>query len=78
MDRKDLFIRNLASKMLGYALGRGLTLKDGCAVDSIVTQVKSKDYKAQALLEAVVLSVPFRYQAGVVDKIGMKKEVPKP
>ena len=78
MDRKDLFIRNLASKMLGYALGRGLTLKDGCAVDSIVAQVKSKDYKAQALLEAVVLSVPFRYQAGVVDKIGMKKEVPKP
>ena len=78
MDRKDLFIRNLASKMLGYALGRGLTLKDGCAVDSIVAQVKSKDYKAQALLEAIVLSVPFRYQAGVVAKNVAKKEVPKP
>ena len=65
LDRKDLFVRNLASKMLGYALGRGLTLKDGCAIDSIVAQVKSKDYKAQALLEAIVLSVPFRYQAGL-------------
>jgi hypothetical protein len=50
--------------MLGYALGRGLTLKDSCTVDSIVAQVKANDYRAQALIEAIVLSVPFRYQAG--------------
>jgi hypothetical protein len=64
LDRKALFLRNLASKMLGYALGRGLTLKDSCAVDSIVAQVQDRDYSAQALVEAIVLSVPFRYQAG--------------
>jgi hypothetical protein len=65
LERKDLFIRNLSSKMLGYALGRGLTLKDSCTVDSIVAQVKQNDYSARALIEAIVLSVPFRYQAAM-------------
>lgn len=62
MSKKDLFVRNLAGKMLGYALGRGLTLQDSCAVDQIVEKVKENDYKAQSLIDAVVLSVPFRYQ----------------
>jgi hypothetical protein len=64
LDRKDLFLRNLTTKMLGYALGRGLTLKDSCTIDTIVAQVKEKEYDAQALVEAIVLSMPFRYQAG--------------
>jgi hypothetical protein len=63
LERKDLFVRNLTRKMLGYALGRGLTLQDSCAVDAIVAQVKDNDYKAQTLVEAIVLSAPFRYQA---------------
>jgi hypothetical protein len=60
--KKDLFVRNLANKMLGFALGRGLTLEDSCAVDQIVAYVKENDYRARALVDAVVLSVPFRYQ----------------
>lgn len=63
LERKDLFVRNLATKMLGYALGRGLTLKDSCAVDEIVAKLKENDYKAQTLIEAIVLSAPFRQQA---------------
>jgi hypothetical protein len=63
MDRKDQVIHNLAGKMLGYALGRGLTPKDSCVVDDIVAQVKASNYSAQTLIEATVLSVPFRYQA---------------
>jgi hypothetical protein len=63
LDRKDLVIRNLAGKMLGYALGRGLTPKDSCVVDDIMSQVKANNYSAQTLIEATVLSVPFRYQA---------------
>jgi len=65
LERKDLFIRNLTTKMLGYALGRGLTLKDSCAVDDIVAKVKENNYSAQTLIESIVLSVPFRYQAPV-------------
>ncbi|MBK5294005.1 MAG: DUF1588 domain-containing protein [Acidobacteriia bacterium] len=69
LDRKDLFMRNLASKMLGYALGRGLTLQDSCTVDQIVAHVRENEYSAQSLVEAIVLSVPFRYQTGrVVEK----------
>jgi hypothetical protein len=64
LDHKDQFIRNLTTKMLGYALGRGLTVKDSCAVDSIVAQLKDNNYSAQTLIEAIVLSVPFQYQAG--------------
>jgi hypothetical protein len=64
MNRKDLFIRHLTSKMLGYALGRGLTLEDSCTVDAIAAQLANDDYKAQTLIQAIVLSVPFRYQQG--------------
>ncbi len=62
MDRKELFIRNLSNKMLGYALGRGLTLKDSCVVDIIMNDVEKHDYSSRSLIDAVVMSVPFRYQ----------------
>jgi hypothetical protein len=68
MERKELFVRNLTAKMLGYALGRGLTLKDSCTVDSIVAQLKKNDYRAQTLIEEIVLSIPFRYQAGASEQ----------
>lgn len=63
LERKGLFLRNLTSKMLGYALGRGLTLKDSCTVDAIVAKLEENGYSAQTLIEEIVLSVPFRYQA---------------
>jgi hypothetical protein len=62
LDRKDLFVRNLTVKMLGYALGRGLTVQDSCTVDRIVAELRENDYRAQKLVELIVLSVPFQYQ----------------
>lgn len=62
IERKDLFVRNLASRLLGYALGRGLTLQDSCTVDQIVSQVRENGYSSQKLIEAIVLSKPFRFQ----------------
>ena len=64
LERKELFIRNLTSKMLGYALGRGLTLEDSCTVDAIVARLRENDYRTRTLIEEIVLSMPFRYQAG--------------
>jgi hypothetical protein len=64
LARKDVFIRNLTKKMLGYALGRGLTLADSCTVDRIVSDLASHDYSARLLIDDIVLSTPFRYQAG--------------
>jgi cytochrome c551/c552 len=63
LERKDQFVRNLTSKMLGYALGRGLTAQDSCAVDRIVAELKENDYRAQRLIELIILSAPFQYQA---------------
>jgi hypothetical protein len=62
LQKKDLFLRNLTSKMLGYALGRGLRIEDQCTVDAIMGQLEKQDYRAQTLIEEVVLSVPFRMQ----------------
>jgi hypothetical protein len=64
LDRKDGFVRFFTSKMLGYALGRGLTPADSCTIDDIVAKVAADDYRAQTLVREIVLSVPFRYQAG--------------
>lgn len=64
LDRKDLMLKNITSKMLGYALGRGLTLSDSCTVEAIVAKLKDNGFRAQTLVEEIVLSVPFRYQAG--------------
>lgn len=68
MARKDLFVRNFVRKVLGYALGRGLTLQDSCTVDAIVAEVERNHYRAQALVNAVVMSAPFRYQAAAPAK----------
>ena len=63
LARKDLFLRNLTSRMLGFALGRGLTRKDSCAVDAILAQLSDNGYKSQALIEAIVMNPVFRSQA---------------
>jgi hypothetical protein len=62
LDRKDLFVRNLTAKMLGYALGRGLTQQDLCTVDSIAAELRDNDYRSQKLIELIVLSAPFQNQ----------------
>lgn len=64
ITRKDEVIRNLSSKMLAYALGRGLSLSDRCAVDRIMDALRRDGYQAHTLVQEIVLSVPFRYQRG--------------
>jgi hypothetical protein len=64
LERKELFLRNLGTKMLAYALGRGLTLEDHCVVDQIIEKLKQEDYAAQTMIREIIWSIPFRYQAG--------------
>lgn len=61
LSRKRFFIRNLTAKMMGYALGRGLTLEDQCAVADIVAKLEKDNFPAQMLIKEIVLSAPFRY-----------------
>lgn len=69
LDKKDLFVRNLTNKLLGYALGRGLGLKDSCTVDAIVSEVKENGYSAEKLIEAIVLSAAFRQEIPKLEPI---------
>lgn len=77
LERKDLVVRNLTRKLLGFALGRGLTLTDSCAVDQIVAKLKQNDYKAQVLIEEILLSEPFRMQAVSAQAAPVKPVVSK-
>lgn len=61
-DKKDEFAKCVASKMLTYALGRGLGVADRCTVSEIVDQMKTDDYRFGTLVEAIVASQPFMYQ----------------
>ena len=64
--RNDLpeFARCLTEKMLIYSLGRGLQPYDRRTVDGLVKQVTAADYRFQALLYAVVRSLPFQSRRG--------------
>jgi hypothetical protein len=64
LERKDEFLRHLTTKMLGFALGRGLTVEDQCTIEEIVKKVKEAEYRSHALIAEIVCSVPFRYRQG--------------
>jgi hypothetical protein len=68
LERKDGFVRFFTAKMLGYALGRGLTAGDSCTVDQIVARLAEENYASQTLIREIVLSVPFRYQAATIKR----------
>lgn len=66
LEKKGLFLRNLTNRMLGYALGRGLNRRDSCVVNDILAHLEAGNSSAQILIQSVVLSMPFRYQAGTI------------
>ena len=63
-EKKELFTRNLAERMLTYALGRGLEYYDARAVRQITTQAAKEDHRFSALVVAIVKSDPFRLRRG--------------
>jgi hypothetical protein len=66
--RRSEFVRCLTEKMLTFGLGRELAVQDRCAVDKIVEQVESGDFRFSALITAIVKSEPFRLTKGDGDK----------
>jgi hypothetical protein len=63
-SQPDRFARNLARKMLTYAIGRGLEPYDNQAIGEIATSMAADDYKCSSLVLAVVNSEPFRMRRG--------------
>lgn len=62
--KKELVVRNLAEKLLTYAVGRGLEFYDNRALNQICTQTAQADHKFSALVTAIVKSDPFRLRRG--------------
>lgn len=56
----ELFVRNLARKMLGYALGRPLEYYDEPVISGLVRDLRRNGMKARSLVLAIVASEPFR------------------
>jgi mono/diheme cytochrome c family protein len=66
--KKELFSRNLAEKMLIYALGRGLEYYDRRTVSEITVVLAKNDYRFSALVVEIVKSDPFRLRRGSEQK----------
>jgi len=67
LARKDDFARNFTRKLIGYALARPLTRYDDCVINDSLAALQTNDYRPSHLIEAAVLSYPFRhrYSGGV-------------
>ena len=57
---KDAFVRGLTSKLLTYALGRGLERFDRPVVNSIAARLPARNYRFSALVQGIVTSLPFQ------------------
>ena len=60
----DLFRRNLADRMLTYAIGRGLEYYDTCALDDMVKRLKGNNDRFTSLITGVVMSDAFQKRRG--------------
>jgi hypothetical protein len=63
-DHRPDFHRSVASKLLTYALGRGLDWYDKPALDRIVSDTEKAGGSSRALIRAVIDSAPFQYRRG--------------
>jgi hypothetical protein len=79
LQRKEMFVRNLVEHLLTYALGRDLQAYDLPTVRRITTAVTEKQYRADVLIEEIVLSYPFLHKrAPRADEIARGPEEKKP
>src|SRR5262249_43392774 len=51
LDHKSEFLRTLSRKMLGYAIGHGLTPVDQCTVTDAVNALEKDGYRSGRLIE---------------------------
>ena len=60
VKRKKEFLRQIVTKVLGYAVGRGRQDGDQCTIEEIVAKLEANGYAGRTLIREVVLSAPFR------------------
>ncbi len=60
LERKDDFVRCLATKMLTYAVGRGVEPYDRCTIDDVCANAKQSNYRFSSVLIGIVKSDAFQ------------------
>ena len=60
VSKEEKFAEHLISKLLIYALGRGLEESDYKTISSIVVKTRDKGYRFQDIIVAIIESVPFQ------------------
>ena len=63
--KKDVFIRNFSKKLLGYSLGRAVTLSDQPLVEEMIAEMNKNDGRITAAVQAIVRSSQFRMIRGM-------------
>jgi len=64
LEQKPLFVRNLADKLLTYAIGRGTKPEDRPVIERIARRAEQNGYKFASLILGIVESDPFLKQSG--------------
>jgi mono/diheme cytochrome c family protein len=64
-SRREEFVSTVASKLLTYALGRGLEYYDQPAVRAILRDCDANNYRVGDLITAIVMSTPFQMRRSV-------------
>ena len=64
-ERERQIARHFTSKLLTYALGRGLEPYDNCTVDKIMARAEKDNYRMSTIIAAIVSSDPFRLRRGI-------------
>jgi len=62
--KKDVFVRLFCRRLLGYALGRAVTLSDTALLDDMVAELEKNGGKLSAAVQAIVRSPQFRMVRG--------------
>jgi hypothetical protein len=62
--KKDVIVRLFCRRLLGYALGRGVTLSDTVLLDEMVSALNKNNGKSSAAVQVIVKSPQFRMVRG--------------
>ncbi len=61
-SKRELFVKNVAGRMLSYALRRGLEYYDQKTVKAIAAELEKKGDRTRVLVAEIVRSYPFQYR----------------
>ena len=78
LEEKDRFTRAFAEHLLSFALGREITPADSPALDELVGQTISDNYRIRTLIEGVVQSAPFVSRSSGISRKTSSSGEPKP